>query len=153
MCFIFTIPVHFVHSKIKVSNYCFVFVFLIFIFHITFQSFKETSASQLFPGAIPWRGLNTENSVITGSSLKGHRPPFWISVNLSDTFKTQMKQDKQSSPGEKKTGPNKLWCIWSWLIWVSVKILRNLLWFMQDSSVRSCFKRSLMSPTWSYIML
>ena len=28
--------------------------------------------------------------------LKGCESPFWISVNLSDTFKSQMKQDKQS---------------------------------------------------------
>ena len=26
--------------------------------------------------------MNTENSVIRGSQLKGHKPPFWISVNL-----------------------------------------------------------------------
>ena len=37
---------------------------------------------QLFPGAIPRRGINTENSVIRGSKLKGHKPPFCISVNL-----------------------------------------------------------------------
>ena len=44
-----------------------------------------------------WRGINTENSDIRGSYLKGCKPPFWISANLSDTFKTYMKQDKQSS--------------------------------------------------------
>ena len=42
------------------------------------------------------QNINTEDYVIRGSNLKGHKPPFWISVNLSDTFKTQMKQDKQS---------------------------------------------------------
>ena len=26
--------------------------------------------------------MNTENSVIRGSKLKGNKPPFWISVNL-----------------------------------------------------------------------
>ena len=30
------------------------------------------------------------------NKVKGHKPHFWISVNLSDTFKTHMKQDKQS---------------------------------------------------------
>ena len=47
-----------------------------------------------------------------------------------------MKQNKQSfvwpSPGEKKMGPNRLfliWCIWSWLMWVLVKILISLLFF------------------------
>ena len=29
-----------------------------------------------------WRGINTENSVIRGSYLKGCKPPFWISANL-----------------------------------------------------------------------
>ena len=55
------------------------------------------SPSQLFFGAIPWRGINTEKSFIRGSgvTLKDTNPPFWISVNLSDTFKTWMKQDKQ----------------------------------------------------------
>ena len=28
--------------------------------------------------------------------VKGHKLPFWISVNLSDVFKTQMKQKKHS---------------------------------------------------------
>ena len=55
---------------------------------------------------MPWRGINKDNSVIRGSNLKGHKPPFWISVILSDTFKTQMKQEKESfcvtiSRGEK----------------------------------------------------
>ena len=75
---------------------------------------------------MPWRNINTTNSVIRGGSLKGHKPPFWSSVNLSDTFKTQVKQDKQSFcvtiSGEKKMAPNLLflrWCIWSsiWCIW------------------------------------
>ena len=30
------------------------------------------------------------------SNLKGHKPPFWISVNLCDTFKIQVQQDKRS---------------------------------------------------------
>ena len=93
-----------------------------------------------------------QRTLIRGSNLKGHKPPFWISVNLSDTFKTQMKQKKHSfcmtisrrekdeaqsiiscmydSPGEKKLGPNQLflvWCIWSWLIWFQLKYCRLLL--------------------------
>ena len=51
--------------------------------------------SQLLSGVIP-KGTQTENSIIRGSNLKEHKPPFWISVNLSDTFKTQMKQKKYS---------------------------------------------------------
>ena len=78
--------------------YC-VFISLIFIF--------QMPPIQLFPGAIPWRGIKAENSVIRGSNLKEHKPSFWISGNLSDTFKTQMKQDKLFvwlSLGEKKMG-------------------------------------------------
>ena len=41
-------------------------------------------------------GAQTESSIIIGSNLKGHKPPFSIGVNLSDTFKTQMKQKKHS---------------------------------------------------------
>ena len=36
----------------------------------------------MLPGAIPWRGINIENSEIRGTKCKGHKPPFWISVNL-----------------------------------------------------------------------
>ena len=65
---------------------------------------------QLFPGAMCRKGINTENSVIRGSILKEQEPPFWISVNLSDTFQTLMKQDKQSfrvaiSKRENRGGP------------------------------------------------
>ena len=60
------------------------------------------------------------------------------------------------SPGEKKMVPNQLfliWCIWSRLIWVSVKILTSLFRFLQNWSARFCFKGSLMPPKLSYIML
>ena len=40
-----------------------------------------------------------------------------------------------------------------WLLWVSVKIMINVSWILQNSSARSRFKRSLMPPIWSYIML
>ena len=52
--------------------------------------------------------------------------------------------------------PNQLfltWCVWSWLIWVLVKMLITWSWFLQNSSARSYFKRSLIPPLWSYIML
>ena len=128
LCFISTIPVHFIHNTIKVSKYYFLFISLSFIFHIILQSFKETPPSQLFPGAIPLRGINTENSVIRGSAvtLKDTNPVFGsLSTRTSDLFVLL-------SPGEKKDGPNQLfficiwWCIWSWLIWVSVKIVMSL---------------------------
>ena len=45
---------------------------------------------------MPWMGINTENFVIKGSNLNGQKSPFWISFNFSDSFKTQMKQGKQS---------------------------------------------------------
>ena len=101
----------------------------------------------------------TESSIIRGSSLKGHKPPFWISVNLSDTFKTQMEQNKHPFvwlQGRKSWSPTNYFlygAFWSWLIWVSVKILITLFWFLQNSSARSCFKGSLIVPMWSYIML
>ena len=37
-----------------------------------------------------------QKSIIRGSNFKGHQPPFCISVNLTDTFKTQMKQKNHS---------------------------------------------------------
>ena len=80
------------------------------------------------------------------------KSPFCISVNPSDTFKIWMKQDKQLfcdyHQESKSWGPNQLfllWCIWSWLIWVSVKIMKSLFWFLQNSSPRSCSKGSLKS--------
>ena len=82
MCFSFNIPVYFIHSTIKVFKHYFVFISLISIFHIILWSFIERPPIQLFSGAIPWRGINIENSVIRGSKLKGHKPLFWISVNL-----------------------------------------------------------------------
>ena len=103
-------------------------------------------------------GAQTENSIIRGSNLKGHKPPSWMSVNLSDTFKAQMKQKKHSfcvtiSRREKGWAQSiiSLWGIWSSLTWVSVKILMTLFWFLQNSGTRSCFRGSLMAPTWSYI--
>ena len=57
-------------------------------------SIKKAPPSQLFSGAIQ-KGYK-KRTLIGGSNLKGHKPPFWISVNLSDTFKTQMKQKNHS---------------------------------------------------------
>ena len=45
---------------------------------------------------MPWRGIDTENSVIRGSNRKRRKPPFWIISNLSEIFKNYMKQEKQS---------------------------------------------------------
>ena len=68
------------------SIICFHFPY--FYFHIILLSFKETPPSHLFLGAIPWRGINTENSVIRESNLKGYKLLFYICVNLCDTFNT-----------------------------------------------------------------
>ena len=78
----------FIHSNTKVSKYNSVFISLTFIFHAILQSFKEKSFNQLLSGAMSCRGTNTEKSVIRESNLEGHKSPFWIGVNLSDTFKT-----------------------------------------------------------------
>ena len=57
-----------------------------------------------------------QRTLIRGSSLKGHKPPFWIIVNLSDTFRTQMKQKKHffcmTISRREKMGPNQLFLLW-----------------------------------------
>ena len=148
MCFIFIIPVQFFHSRLKACKYYFVFISLIFFFHTILYSFKESPHSLLFAGAIPW------STGIRGNYLKGHKRPFCIIVNLSDTSKTQRKQGKpffvRLSLGEKKMGPNQLfliWRIWSWSIWVSVTLLMTLLWLLQNWRARSSIKWSLMPST------
>ena len=73
LCFISTIPVHFIHSTIKFSNYYFVFISITFIFHIILLSFKEIPTSQLILVFIPWRHIRTENTVIGRSNFKGHK--------------------------------------------------------------------------------
>ena len=99
------------------------------------MSFKKAPPCQLFSGAIPWRGTNRELSfkVVT---LKDTNLLFG-SVSTSVT-PSRLRWSRKSipfvwvSPGEKKMGPNQLflvWCIWSWLIWVSVKILMTLFGF------------------------
>ena len=45
----------------------------------------------MFFAIVPWRDINIENFVLRESNL-----PFWVSVKLSNTLKTQIKQDKQS---------------------------------------------------------
>ena len=111
----------------------FIFISLIFIFHIILYSFKETPPRQLFPGAIPWRSTNTENCDIRASNLKGHK-----SVSTS-VIPSRRRWSRTSNPfaglslGEKKMEPNQLlliWCIWSWLIWVSVEVLMTMFWFL-----------------------
>ena len=42
------------------------------------------------------RDINTENTVIWESNLEGDKPFFSISVNITNTFQTHMKQEKQS---------------------------------------------------------
>ena len=92
------------------------------------RSFAKDQYRRL-SGAILWRGTNRELSleVVT---LKDTNLSFG-SVSTSVT-PSRPRWSRKSipfvwvSPGEKKMGPNQLflvWCIWSWLIWVSVKIL------------------------------
>ena len=60
-------------------------------------------------------GEQETNSIIRGSSLKKHKPPFWISVNLSDTVKTHTKQKKHYfcvTLGEKMVMRNQLFLVW-----------------------------------------
>ena len=72
LSFIFTIPVHFIYSTIKASKYYSVVVSLVLFL--------------LLPLAICFLVL----------CLKGAKTQRTHSLNISDTFKTQMKQDKQS---------------------------------------------------------
>ena len=44
---------------------------------------------------MPWSSKNTKNSVIKQSNPEGQKSPFWISVNISDTFKTHMNLRNQ----------------------------------------------------------
>ena len=56
----------------------------------------------MFFGIVSWRGINMEDFVLRECNL-----PFWIRVKLSNTLKTQMKQDKQSlcaRPRREKNG-------------------------------------------------
>ena len=69
LCFISNSSVYFIHSAIKVFKYQFVFIYLIFIFHIILQSFKKMPPIQLFPGALHWRIINTANPIIGGSEV------------------------------------------------------------------------------------
>ena len=147
--------------QLKFPNIIFFFIYLIFIFHIILQSFKETPPSQLFPITIPCMGISVENSG-ERSNLKGHKPPFWISsvstsvMPLITGWSSTSKPFVWLSPGEKTMGPNQLfliciwWCICSWLIWVSVKIMMSLGFFSAKLKWQTCFKRSLMPPTLLY---
>ena len=105
MCFIFAIPVHFIHRTIKISKYYFIFISLIFIFHIILYSFKETPPRQLFPGAIPWRSTNTENSHIRGSNLKGHKSVSTSVIASRRRWSRTSNPFARLSPGEKKWSP------------------------------------------------
>ena len=150
MCFIFTIPVHFILSAIKVFKYCFFFISFIFIFHVLLQSFKETPPFQLLPGAIPWRVIKTEISIIKGVKLKNTNLPF----GSVSTFKSQMKQEKHRfewlSPREKRLEPNQfslIWCIWSWFPLVIRTVLGLLKWLKE-----TCFyerKKKIIIKAWT----
>ena len=77
------------------------------------------------------KDINTENSVFRASSLKGTKISFG-SVWLVWPWWSGTTIILCDSPGEKKMGPNQLffiWCIWSWLLWLSVKILMSFFGF------------------------
>ena len=113
----------------------FCFHFPHFYFAYNFVVLQKGAPSQLFSGAIPWRGTSRELSLevvvlkdtnlLSGSvstSVITSRPR-WSSKSIPFVW---------ISPGEKKMEPNQLflvWCIWSWLIWVSVKILMTFFGF------------------------
>ena len=102
------------------------FPFPSFLFCIIFQSFKKAPSPQASCSLVLYpEGALTENSIIRGSNL-----PFG-SVSTS-VIPSRPRWSRKNipfvwlPPGEKKMGPNQLflvWYVWSWLIWVSVKIL------------------------------
>ena len=139
---------------------------MLFYFHFPYSFFpydfvvRQINALQTTVYWCNTEDINTENAVIKGSNPKGQKPPFRVSVNLSDIFKTQMIQNKQSfcvttSRREKDCTKPIIFmsCILSRAIRVSVKILTSLFRFLQNWSARFCFKRSLLPPKLSYIML
>ena len=139
-------PFYFHHScTIKVSKYYFVFLSFILL-HIILQFFKEMPPSQAFPGAIQ-RTLALEGVVLKNKNL-----PF--GAVYTSVIPSRAGWSRTSSPfgwlERNNWGPINyfLWCIWSWLIWVSVEILMTLLEFLQNSSVTSYFKGSLMGSTY-----
>ena len=96
-----------------------------FYFTYNFVVLQKAPASQLFSGAIPWRAIDRELSlqVVTLKDTNLLSGP----VSTSDTFKTQMKHKKHSFcldiSRREEDGAQSIflvWCIWSWLIWVSV---------------------------------
>ena len=110
LCFISTMPVPFIHSTIKFCKYYFVFISFIITFHIILYYFKETPPRQLFPGAIPWRGTNTSNSVIRGSGVTlNHTNPIFGSVSTL-VIPSRLRWSRASnpfvwlSPGKKRRG-------------------------------------------------
>ena len=100
-----------------------------------------------------------QRTLIRGSNLKWYKPLFWTSVSVTPS---RLRWSRKNipfvwlSPGDKKMGTNQLfivWCIWSWLLWVSVKILMTFfdfgkiqvpglasgdLWWHQHAHI-SCF--------------
>ena len=87
------------------------------------MSFNESPPIHLFPGAITWRGINIENSIIRGSTLRGQKPPFWISVNLQVPDEAGQASFCVTISKREKVGAQPFISCISWLMWVSVKIL------------------------------
>ena len=127
-----------------------------FIFHVILSSFKETLPIQLFPGAIPWRGINTENSDIRGSKLKSKQTSLLDQCQPSST-----RWSRTSIPLCDYLWDRKSWSPTNYFLYgvfdpgsyESVKMLITLFWFLQNSRSRSCFKGFLMPPIRSYVML
>ena len=147
LCFISTIPVHFIYSTIKVSKYYFVFISLNF----------------MFPGAIPGKGINTENSVIRGSGVARTQTllfdqcqPQWYLQDPNEAGQAillcgYLHERKRWSP------TNYFLYVFDGVLdhgWYEFQLKYWSFWggFLQNSSARSCFKGFLMPLTLSYIM-
>ena len=98
------------------------------------------SPSQLFPDSIPSRDTNTKNSVIRGIGVTSKDTNLLLgSVSISVISSNDLDEAGQvillcnCFQGKKDEAQPiiSFWrCIWSWLIWVSVKILMSLLLFL-----------------------
>ena len=82
-----------------------------------------------------WRGANRE-LLFKGATLKD--PNFRFRSVSTSVIPSRPGWSRKSipfvwiSPGQKKMGPNHLflaWCIWSLLIWLSIKIMMTFLGF------------------------
>ena len=86
-----------------------------------------------------WRSIDAENSVIRASNFEGHKPPFWICLNIRDIIKAWVKQNKYGfwksiARGEKDRSQPVMSYLMDFIltyIWVLLKIKISLFWLLK----------------------